>query len=85
MLFPLSCCFQNAGLHVARDLLEPIKQKFPGCTYADLVRNGDNDELLLQCFLPAVPDEIPALLSVPNGQYTLAASVAIETLSLIHI
>lgn len=26
----------NAGLGVARDLLEPIKKKFPGCTYADL-------------------------------------------------
>jgi cytochrome c peroxidase len=26
----------NAGLHIARDLLEPIKKKFPGITYADL-------------------------------------------------
>jgi len=26
----------NAGLKVARDLLEPIKQKFPAITYADL-------------------------------------------------
>lgn len=26
----------NAGLKVARDLLEPIKKKFPGITYADL-------------------------------------------------
>lgn len=26
----------NAGLGIARDLLEPIKAKFPGCTYADL-------------------------------------------------
>jgi len=26
----------NAGLQVARDLLEPIKKKFPGITYADL-------------------------------------------------
>lgn len=26
----------NAGLGVARDLLEPIKKRFPGCTYADL-------------------------------------------------
>jgi len=26
----------NAGLKVARDLLEPIKQQFPGITYADL-------------------------------------------------
>jgi len=26
----------NAGLKIARDLLEPIKQRFPGCTYADL-------------------------------------------------
>jgi len=26
----------NAGLHIARDLLEPVKAKFPGITYADL-------------------------------------------------
>jgi cytochrome c peroxidase len=26
----------NAGLGVARDLLEPIKAKYPGITYADL-------------------------------------------------
>jgi len=26
----------NAGLKIARDLLEPIKQQFPGITYADL-------------------------------------------------
>jgi len=26
----------NAGLHIARDLLEPVKAKYPGITYADL-------------------------------------------------
>ena len=26
----------NAGLHLARNLLEPIKKKYPGLTYADL-------------------------------------------------
>jgi cytochrome c peroxidase len=26
----------NAGLHIARNLLEPIKKKYPGITYADL-------------------------------------------------
>ena len=26
----------NAGLQIARDLLEPIKKKYEGCTYADL-------------------------------------------------
>lgn len=26
----------NAGLHVARALLEPVKRKFPGISYADL-------------------------------------------------
>ena len=30
----------NAGLKVARDLLEPVKAKFPWLTYADLYTLG---------------------------------------------
>ena len=26
----------NAGLHIARELLEPIKKKYPGISYSDL-------------------------------------------------
>lgn len=26
----------NAGLHIARNLLEPLKAKYPGISYADL-------------------------------------------------
>jgi len=33
---PESSAGANAGLKVARDLLEPIKQKYPGISYADL-------------------------------------------------
>ena len=39
----LSCRFRpeaehsaNAGLHIARELLEPIKKKYPGISYSDL-------------------------------------------------
>lgn len=30
------CLQANAGLKVVRDLLEPIKQKYPGLSYSDL-------------------------------------------------
>jgi len=63
----------NAGLHIARQLLEPIKAKYPGLTYADLWTLG-GAVAIEEMGGPKIPwrpgrtDDIDGKLCTPDGR-----------------
>ena len=74
----------NAGLKKARDFLEPVKEKYPWISYADLwtlagataVEEMGGDLLLLQSHIPLIEHHIiPVVAFLPHQSMWLPCSM----------